>query len=183
MALTDEELVLTIQNSSASMESAEVSSLIYRYSRLVRLKASKLKKNTEIDSDDLFQEGILGLLEAVRKYNQEKGKFRPFAEVCIVNRMKNALIKSNGGLVAAEDFDLEQISDKCAATDESLILSEQSAEFTSKLSKLLSKKEFSVLSLYLEGYSYKQISEKLDVPLKSVDNSLSRAKQKLKQWL
>ena len=69
MALTDEELVLTIQNCSETMESTEISSLIYRYSRIIRLKASKLKKNADVDSDDLFQEGVLGLLEAVRRYN------------------------------------------------------------------------------------------------------------------
>ncbi len=183
MALTDEELVLTIQDSSAPMESDEITSLIYRYSRIIRLKASKLKKNADVDSDDLFQEGVLGLLDAVRQYRSEKGRFRPFAEVCIINRMKNALSKSDRGLLATEDYDFEQLSDDGAVTEENLILSEQSAEFAAKLSKLLSKKELNVLSLYLDGFSYKQIADKLDIPVKSVDNSLARAKQKLKKWL
>lgn len=183
MALTDEELVLTIQNCSEPMESTEISSLIYRYSRIIRLKASKLKKNADVDSDDLFQEGVLGLLEAVRRYNSEKGRFQPFAEVCIINRMKNALSKSARGLTVAEDYDMELLSDSGATTEENLILSEQSAEFSAKLSKLLSAKELKVLGLYLDGFSYKQIADKLEIPVKSVDNSLSRAKQKLKKWL
>ncbi len=183
MALTDEELVLAFQSCPAPMESTEISSLIYRYSRIIRLKASKLKKNADIDSDDLFQEGVLGLIEAARQYRTEKGRFQPFAEVCIVNRMKNVLIKSARGLTVAEDYDFEQLRDDGAKTEENLILKEQSAELSAKLSKLLSKRELSVLSLYLEGFSYKQIAEKLAVPVKSVDNSLSRAKQKLKKWL
>ncbi|MBQ8904396.1 MAG: sigma-70 family RNA polymerase sigma factor [Oscillospiraceae bacterium] len=183
MALTDEELVLSIQNCSEPMESAEISLLIYRYSRIIRLKASKLKKNAEVDSDDLFQEGVLGLLEAVRQYNGDRGRFQPFAEVCIINRMKNALSKSARGLTVAEDYDFEQLSDNGATTEENLILNEQSAEFSEKLSKLLSNREFEVLNLYLEGFSYRQIADKLSVSVKSVDNSLSRAKQKLKKWL
>lgn len=183
MALTDEELVLSIQNCSEPMESAEISLLIYRYSRIIRLKASKLKKNAEVDSDDLFQEGVLGLLEAVRQYNGDRGRFQPFAEVCIINRMKNALSKSARGLTVAEDYDFEQLSDSGATTEENLILNEQSAEFSEKLSKLLSNREFEVLNLYLEGFSYRQIADKLSVSVKSVDNSLSRAKQKLKKWL
>ncbi len=165
------------------MESTEISSLIYRYSRIIRLKASKLKKNADVDSDDLFQEGVLGLLEAVRQYDNDKGRFQPFAEVCIINRMKNALSKSARGLTVAEDYDFEQLSDNGATTEENLILSEQSAEFSEKLSKLLSRREFEVLNLYLEGFSYRQIADKLSVSVKSVDNSLSRAKQKLKKWL
>lgn len=183
MALTDEELVLAIQNCSEPMESTEISLLIYRFSRIVRLKASKLNKNADVDSDDLYQEGVLGLLEAVRRYNSDKGRFQPFAEVCIINRMKNALLKSARGLTIADDYDLELLSDSAATTEENLILSEQSAEFSEKLSKLLSRREFEVLNLYLEGFSYRQIAEKLSVPVKSVDNSLSRAKQKLKKWL
>ena len=183
MALTDEELVLAFQSCSSPMESDEISLLIYRYSRIIRLKASKLKKNADTDSDDLFQEGVLGLLEAARRYENEKGRFQPFAEVCIINRMKNAVSKSAGKFTVAEDYDFEQIKDDGAGTEENLILKEQGAELSAKLSKLLSKRELSVLNLYLEGFSYKQISDKLDMPVKSVDNSLSRAKHKLKKWL
>ena len=182
MALTDEELVLAFRSCSAPMESDEISSLIYRYSRIIRLKASKLKRNADIDSDDLFQEGVLGLLEAARHYESEKGRFQPFAEVCIINRMKNALGKSVG-LTVADDYDFEHSDDDGTGAEETLILKEQSAELSAKLSKLLTQREMSVLNLYLEGFSYRQISDRLSVSVKSVDNSLSRAKQKLKKWL
>ncbi len=183
MALTDEELVGVLQNHTAPMESPEISLLIYRYSRIIRIKASKLKKSANIDDDDLFQEGVLGLLNAVRSYNPEKGRFQSFAEVCIINRMKNALNKSTGGYTVADDYDFEQITDESALTEDYVILKERNGELSEKLEKLLSKKELSVLRLYLDGYSYKQIAARLSIPLKSVDNSLSRSKQKLKKWL
>ncbi len=183
MALTDEELVGVLQNHTSPMESPEISLLIYRYSRIIRIKASKLKKSVNIDDDDLFQEGVLGLLNAVRAYKSEKGKFQSFAEVCIVNRMKNAVSKSTNGYTVAEDYDFEQITDESALTEDYVILKERNDELFEKLEKLLSKKELAVLQLYLEGFSYKQIASKLSVSIKSVDNSLSRSKQKLKQWL
>lgn len=183
MALTDEELVNTLKNHTSPMESEEISLLIYRYSRIIRIKASKLKKNADIDNDDLFQEGVLGLLDAVKSYNSRRGRFQSFAETCIINRMRNAVAKSGAGYTVAEDYDFEQITDDAALTEEYIILKERNNELYKKLESLLSKRELSVLNLYLDGFSYKQISARLGISIKSVDNSLSRSKQKLKKWL
>lgn len=182
MALTDEELVAVLQNNDAPMESPEITLLIYRYSRIIRIKASKLRKNVGIDDDDLFQEGVLGLLDAVRSYKEERGKFQTFAEVCIINRMKTALAKASNGLSVSEDYDFNLITDDSTPTEDYIILKERNEELYSKLGTLLSQKELNVLSLYLGGFSYKQISEKLSIPLKSVDNSLARSRQKLKKY-
>ena len=95
--------------------------------------------------------------------------------------MKNALNKASKGYIAAEDYDFEQLTEEAALTEDYVILKERNSELYEKLEKLLSKKELSVLSLYLEGYTYKQIAARLSISLKSVDNSLSRSKQKLKQ--
>lgn len=182
MALTDEELVEVLRNHTAPMESAEISLLVYRYSRIIRIKASRLKKSADTDADDLFQEGFLGLLDAVKGYNSDKGRFQTFAETCIVNRMRNAVKRASGGLAVAEDYDFEQLTDQDALTEDYVIVKERNNELYSKLEKLLSKKELSVLTLYLEGFSYKQIAAKLSISIKSVDNSLSRSKQKLKKY-
>ena len=122
MAFTDEELVEVLRNHTAPMESAEISLLIYRYSRIIRIKASHLRKNSNIDDDDLFQEGFLGLLDAVKAYNKDKGNFQSFAEICIVNRMKNAIKKASGGLSVAEDYNFEQLTDEAALTEDYVIL-------------------------------------------------------------
>lgn len=182
MALTDDELVEILQSHNTPMDSQEITLLIYRYTRIIRIKASKLRKNASVDDDDLFQEGVLGLIDAVRSYKKERGKFQPYAEVCIANRMKTVLAKESNGLSVAEDYDFTLITDESALTEDYVILKERNEELYIKLGQLLSQKELSVLNLYLSGFSYKQISEKLSISLKSVDNSLARSRQKLKKY-
>lgn len=176
-------LVDIVHKQRAPMQSAEMAQLIYRYTRSIRVKAARLR-NSEIDSDDLLQEGFLGLLDAIRSYRFERGSFSVFANACISNRMMSAARKAGkDSFASADDFDLEQISDERTCAEDYVILKERNAELYAKLEALLSKKEYETLRLYLAGFSYKEIAERLDITEKSVDNSLSRAKQKLKSRL
>lgn len=176
---TDEELVRIIKSNPSPTECEEMLLLIYRYTRIVKIKAAKFR-NSGIDAEDLEQEGFIALIYAVKAYNDEKGSFSAFAGTCISNRMKNAVAKLGNTPSLAEDYDLTTIEDETAVTDELVILKDCNKEVYNKLSSALSDKEFRVFKLYLDGYSYKQISEKLSMPLKAVDNSLLRARKKLK---
>lgn len=179
--VSDEELLEIIHKQTAPMQSAEVAQLIYRYTRIIRIKAAKLR-NSGIESEDLLQEGFLGLLDAIRSYRCEAGKFAAYADTCITNRMMSAAVKAGKcSLKTPEDFDFEQISDEQACAEDYIILKERNAEFYAKLKSVLSKRELEALWLYLAGFSYNEIAEKLNIGYKSVDNSLSRAKQKLKK--
>lgn len=183
MSLSDEMLVDIVHKQSAPMQSAEMAQLIYRYTRNIRIKAAHLR-NSGIESDDLLQEGFLGLLDAIRSYRSERGSFAGFANACISNRMMSAARKAEKkSLTSADDFDFEQISDEHTCAEDYVILKERNAELYAKLEVLLSKKEYETLRLYLAGFSYKEIAKRLNITEKSVDNSLSRAKQKLKSWL
>lgn len=179
MNLTDEELVGIIKSKALPMECDEMTLLIYRYTRVIKIKASRLKNNG-IDAEDLEQEGFIALIDAYKAYVPEKGSFSAFANTCISNRMKTAVAKAKNRPDLAEDYDLGMIEDETAVTDEVVILKDCNKEVYRKLSSLLTEKEFNVLKLYLDGYTYKQISEKLSLPVKSVDNSLSRTRSKLK---
>ncbi len=182
MAITDEELIKTINSDSFPLESKEMALLIYRYTRIIKIKANKLKSSS-IEADDLEQEGFIALLGAVRSYSPERGAFSTFANTCITNRMKNTVQRARSRYEKVEDFDYEQIMDESAVTDEVVILKECNSELFRRISEILSEREYEVLGLYLDGYSYKQIAEKLGVSVKSVDNSLSRTRQKLKSVL
>ena len=157
--MNDEELVSIIKKSSDPMQSNEMSLLIYRYTRIIRIKAVKLH-SAGIDADDLQQEGYIALFDAVRSYEPERGSFAAFAGKCISNRMKNAVLKARGTMEKADDYDVGQIMDDAAVTDEYVIVKEYDKDLNKKLAELLTEKEYSVLKLYLEGYSYKQIAEK-----------------------
>ncbi len=182
MALTDEELVRIICGQDSPVQSAEMSQLIYRYTRTIRIKAANLNRSGA-EADDLIQEGFLGLLGAVRAYRPERGKFSAYADACIENRMRSAAAKAGKGCAAEADYDFEQLSDTHALTEDYVILKERNAELFGKLGKLLSEKEFAVLRLYLAGFRYREIAARLSLTVKSVDNSLTRSRQKLKKLL
>lgn len=183
MNLSDEALVDIVHKQEAPMKSDEMAQLVYRYTRNIRIKASKLK-NSGVESDDLLQEGFLGLLDAIRSYRPERGGFAGFADVCINNRMMSAVNKAEKNpQTSDEDFDFEKLSDEHTCAEDYVILKERNGELYAKLETLLSKREFEVLRLYLAGFSYKEIAERLNITGKSVDNSLSRAKFKLKSRL
>ena len=99
--MNDEELVL-------SKDEASKSALIARYVPLVKSRAASMKTRY-IDADDLVSEGFLGLLNAIRSYNETKGSFAAFAKVCVVNKMKNAVISSVGAAKGSTELD-EQFS-------------------------------------------------------------------------
>lgn len=181
MRVTDEELVGIIRKQPDPMQSSEMALLISRYSHIIRLKAVKLSTK-DIESEDLCQEGYLALFDALRAFDENKGSFSAFAGTCISNRMKNAVIKARGKLTKDDDFDLGQVPDEGTSADD-YIISKEANEGVEHLLSFLSPMEYDVMKLFIDGYSYKQIAEKLGITPKSADNALSRARKKLKQLL
>ena len=174
---------------SVALTLEETSALIMKYMKLVKIKAHKAKKlcrRTDIDVDDFISEGFLGLLSAIRTFDEQKGAFESYANVCISNRMKNAAfvgIPARGDSVLferLEDFDLTQTADK-QLTDEIVIEKESESEIYTRLEGVLSGLELQVFNLYLESYSYSAIASRLSVTDKAVDNALSRARTKLRK--
>ena len=175
---TDEELAVlgkTDKNASAV--------LISRYSRLIFIK-SEIYANSETDSDDLHQEGMIGLLKAIDAFDPRKGvKFCTFAEVCIVNRMKTLLKKSERDLSFAERVDEEEAADVLSVeeTPESIYFyKEFFSELWRDICSVLSLTELNVLTLCVQGDSYKSAAEKLGMTEKSVDNAMQRARKKIR---
>ncbi len=168
--------------------------LIENYSRLVRVCARPYFL-TGGDGEDLIQEGMLGLISAVRQYDPEKAaSFKTFAEHCIRNRLYTA-IKSASRLkhtplndsisFESPQFDESQARVSCYLRDpeELLIAREHFDELTEHISGSLSNLESEVLELYLSGLSYSDIAKKLNKSPKSVDNAVQRIRKKLAQCL
>jgi RNA polymerase sporulation-specific sigma factor len=157
--------------------------LISRFSRLVFIK-SEIYANSETDSDDLHQEGMIGLLKAIDAFDPRKGvKFCTFAEVCIVNRMKTLLKKSERDLSFAERVDEEEAADVLSVeeTPESIYFyKEFFSELWRDICSVLSLTELNVLTLCVQGDSYKSAAEKLGMTEKSVDNAMQRARKKIR---
>jgi RNA polymerase sporulation-specific sigma factor len=153
------------------------------------------------DSEDLIQEGMIGLYEAIRDYRADKSpSFRAFADMCvtrqIITAVKAAASKKHVPLnsyvplnISAPHGNLGQTLEgalrEAGALDpeEMLISSESSQGFQSALEKLLSPFEKEVLRRYLSGEAYSEMSEKIGKGTKSIDNALQRAKRKLEKCL
>src|ERR1700741_3071484 len=183
--LEDLQLVLKARNGS----SAAMDQLIRRYTSFVRLKASSYFLAGG-DSEDLIQEGLVGLYKAVRDFRTDKEtSFRSFAELCVTRqiitaiktatRFKHAPLNSYVSFShtpAGQDSDSEctlgdalpgpSVDDPsvCVISTEEL----QCLVFT--LGSGLSQLEADALRLYLEGSSYEQMAEELDCDTKTIDN-------------
>ena len=170
--------------------------LAIRYSYLVRACARPYFLAGG-DSEDLTQEGMLGLLSAIREFDPAlQVPFRVYAETCIHNRLLSA-IKSASRLkhmplnngVSLEEILLEETSPVSASAKafrrvpEEMVLARESAdEFYRAFAGSLSKYECQVLDLFLDGRSYREMAEITGHSLKSVDNAVQRIRRKLARY-
>jgi RNA polymerase sporulation-specific sigma factor len=170
--------------------------IVRRYRGFVRLKASSYFLLGG-ESDDLIQEGLVGLYKAVRDFRTDReSSFRNFAELCITRQIITAVKTatrnkhtplnqyvsfSQSPAAGDSDSTLDEILPGPTAFDpvNQVIATEELESLVSCLSSVLSELESRVLSLYLDGYSYEVIAEKLDCDTKTVDNALQRVKRKV----
>ena len=182
MEPADEALCRRAADGSREAEEA----LVRRYSGLVRSCARPLFLAGG-DSEDLIQEGMLGLWKAVRDYTPDRGaSFRTFAQTCVKNSMISAIKTAAGKhhIPLNDSVPFETLlfdrNDQLAVSDpETLyidreIYREQLDQFYSKLSGFEAK----VLDLYLNGLSYSEIADQVNRSPKSVDNAVQRIRRK-----
>lgn len=133
------------------------------------------------ENDDLVQEGMIGLMSAARSYSPDKNaSFRTYANTCIRNQMISALRSGKKKHDTVSLDDEKEIRDPAKTPEEHFDDEEYLAAFKALTQERLSQLENDVLKLYLEGNSYDQISESLNVSPKSVDNALQRIRKKLR---
>jgi RNA polymerase sporulation-specific sigma factor len=194
--LEDLQLVLRARNG----DGGAMDSLLRRYHGFVRLKASSYFLAGG-ESDDLIQEGLIGLYKAVRDFRTDKEtSFRSFAELCVTRQIITAIktatrfkhqplnaYVSFSHTPAGQDSDSEcTLGDAlpgpgvdepsvCVISTEEL----QSLVFT--LGTGLSHLERDALKLYLEGCSYEDMAQQLGCDTKTIDNALQRVKRKILQ--
>lgn len=164
--------------------------LVTRYNRLVRICARPFFLAGG-DSEDLIQEGMFGLLKAIREFDtQHDASFHTFAEVCIRNRIRSAVTAASRGkhtplnesISLEHDMDSEVLNRSQDSPEELLIDREEYLERLENLKLLLSGFESMVLDSYLRGLSYQEIADQLHRPRKSVDNAVQRIRQKVAQY-
>lgn len=172
---SDEYLLQNCVNSAVAEEA-----LIERYSRMVRAYAHRFFL-IGADYEDLVQEGMIGLLSAIRQYHNQSGAFPAFAAACIKNRLVSA-VRTASAKKHAPLNDSVPI-DRCEgfhfiSPEDLLIDKELYAEYLIQLNQHLSAMEKRILDAYLDGLSCSEIAEMIHKPIKSVSNAVQRIKQK-----
>ncbi len=183
--LTDERLIEHIN----AGETACMDVLIERYKRQVRNQARPLYLIGG-DSDDLIQEGMLGLFKAIRDYRPEKSdSFEAFAGLCIsrqlysaiqaAGRLKHAPLNSYVELSPELGEQAERLKGK--SPEELLIDQENIESLRAEILKVATPLEQEILTAYLNGQSYSEIALRLNKEPKSIDNALQRIRRKLRK--
>lgn len=190
--MTDEELCPLAQQG----DEGALNELLSKYKPL----ASKIARSyflTAGDIEDLIQEGMIGLYKAIKHFVSGKNAtFKTFATTCIKHQLqsavredlseKNKILSSALSLVSDkkeesdEDEDFEILLPSYQPTPfDKVVEKETLNEVKNKIIQTLSKLEIKVFGLYLQGYSYNEISAKSGLNKKSIDNALTRIKNKL----
>ena len=193
--LADLQLVLRARNG----DSVAMDALIRRYTGFVRLKASSYFLAGG-ESDDLNQEGLIGLYKAVRDFRADKEtSFRSFAELCITRQIITAIKTATrfkhaplNTYVSFSQTPAGQDDGECTLGDAlpgpgvddpavCVISTQELQSLVFCLGTGLSPLESDALRYYLEGNSYEEMAELLGCDTKTIDNALQRVKRKVLQ--
>ena len=191
MEHSDEELACLAQKG----EEKAVNTLLVKYKSLVN-QIARSYFLTGGDMEDIVQEGMIGLYKAIMHFSQGKNvSFKTFASTCIKHQLQSAIRLASSeknkvlssALPIVDQLNSDDEEDKqeivfpsdLPSPDDKVLEKERLSEVVEKIKSTLSPLEFKVLSLYLKGYSYNEISTLSDISKKSIDNALSRIKSKL----
>lgn len=178
----------------------ELEEIIGSYSKIIR-KVCRRYYLAGATQDDLYQEGMIGVLEAYHKFDgkPKDEEFKKFAIVCAKHKIFDAIRKSNSyknkplnnyvpitmrSADEEEEFELSAISlTQDQETDPAILFLKQELveERVQKLGKVLSEYENQVIKMYLDGESQSEIARHLNKDKKSIDNTIQRVKNKLKE--
>lgn len=188
--LSDEELASLAQNN----DEMAVNTLLKKYKSLVN-QIARSYFLTGGDMEDIVQEGMIGLYKAIMHFKSTKSaSFKTFASTCIKNQVqsavrvasseKNKVLSSAIPIIDQLNSDEEDEKEiifpsDLPSPDEKLIEKESLKEIMTKIKETLSSLELKVLTLYLKGYSYNEIAKISNLNKKSIDNALTRIKNKL----
>ena len=189
--ISDEELIKETRLGNLEAQNY----LLEKYRSLVTMKANKFFLIVA-ESDDMIQEGMIGLFKAIQSYDLEKNNsFKTFANLCVErqlitaiktsNRQKHIPLNSSFSLNKTafdedDDTSLIEVLDSKFVEDplDTITKKEYFETIESKIEKNLSFFEKKVLERYIQGESYIDIASKLNSPVKSVDNAIQRIRKK-----
>lgn len=190
----DNDLIKEAQNGNKEA----IDMILKAYTDLVSINAKKYFI-IGAEQEDLIQEGVLGLLKAIKSYDKEKSQFKTFAILCIrnqiitaikvANRQKNSIL-NEAILNSTNSHENEELDDYKYGKiegyknpEEIYLMKEKLNNFMTYINENLSKLEKEVFDYMIRGYSYREIAKILSKELKTIDNAIQRIRNKSEVWL
>lgn len=195
-SLSDEEIVFLAQN--GDKRASEF--ITAKYLPYVRNK-SRAYFLVGGEVEDIMQEGLIGLYEAIQDYSDRKqASFKTFMDICVTRQIMTALkaasrqkhiplntyVSLNKPLFQEEtdrNFQDTLITEKVEDPESLFIDVEKTIEINQEIKRSLSEFEYKVLRLYLQGVSYVRIAKVLEKEEKAIDNAIQRIRKKLSKNL
>ena len=183
---SDEELVSRLRDGESEISDY----LMEKYKEFVRHKARTMFLIGG-ETDDLIQEGMIGLFKAVQNYQPDRDTtFQTFAALCIDRQLYSAIQNSNrqkhiplNSYVSLSEEESDGIEGKWTENPEAVIIDQESTRaLEQEIHKVLSPMENRVLDYYLKGYNYVKIAKLMNKTPKSIDNALQRIRSKIKNF-
>lgn len=189
--LKDEEIIKLIKKGDKNA----LDFIMNKYKEIVNIKVSKYFI-IGAEKEDIVQEGLIGLYKAIKNFDNEKdNSFKTFANLCIERQLITAIKTSNRqkhmplnsylslNMSAYEDDETDSVIDVFDANTiedplDTITKKEYYVEIENAIDKSLSSFEKKVLERFAQGESYVQIADKLNTPVKSVDNAIQRIRKK-----
>lgn len=164
-------------------DSEAMSAVVAQYKGLIRSVANNFYL-VGGDKDDLLQEGMLGLFNAVNNYDGNKGSFPSFVKLCVYRQIVNAVRSNNSekNKALAGSVQLSSLTEVPDGLDnplEVLLKKEYAQKIRRVIDGQLTNTERQVLNLFAEGYTYEDITAATGKSYKAVDGALQRARKKL----
>lgn len=186
---TDEALIQRLRHGEKGVSDY----LLEKYKSVVRKKARAMYLIGG-ETDDLIQEGMLGLFKAIQDYRPDKEtSFRTFAILCMERQMYNAIQGSNrqkhqplNSYVSLSDGSVDEntFESLVISNPESIIIDRETAiDLEQRIHKCLSPFEDHVLDSYMRGHDYMQIADEFKKSPKSIDNALQRIRKKVRRTI
>ena len=168
--------------------------LLYKYRPLIVSIAKKMLKycNGGVDLNDLVQEGMLGLNDAINSFRDDKEtNFGTYARLCIERRIyslakstrtyKNKILNESISIEDEDDLTIDRfLMDNSSNPDSMISENDVKNDIITKLESQLTDLEKRVLELKKNDFNYKEIADILEKEPKAIDNALQRIKNKLK---
>lgn len=193
---SDEEVVIMVND--GDLQALEY--LILKYKPLVKSKVYNYYI-VGADKDDIIQEGMIGLYKAIKSFDGKKSSsFKNFAEMCVTNQIITAIktatrqkhIPLNESISLnkpmyddfSKCFIIDTIESETSQDPMDLFISKEDLNLMEKkIQGLLSSLERNVLNNYLEGKTYQEIGNILNINLKCIDNTIQRIKRKVERYI